>query len=174
MDIGCGVGLFAFKLANRSEYVDALDVESSVLREALILHYAPNLTYQEADFLEADLPNNSYDVIVSIASIHHMDLELALIKMRDLLRPSGRLIILGLYKEVSLLDHIYSAVSVPVNFTYLTWHRALNINSANVSPPTRPAQLSLEQIKSIAHNVIPGFRLQRHLFWRYSLIWHGC
>ena len=171
LDIGCGFGLFAFKLANRSEHVDALDVDSSVLRKALTLHSGPNIAYQQADFLEADLPKDSYDVIVSIASIHHMDLELALIKMKQLLQPSGKLLILGLYKEETLLDHLYSAISVPINLMYLKWHQASNQVAAGVSAPTYPAQLSLRQIKSVANNLIPGFRLQRHLFWRYSLIW---
>ena len=174
LDIGCGFGLFAFKLANISEHVDALDVESSVLREALTLHYVPNIAYQQADFLEADLPKSSYDVIVSVASIHHMDLELALIKMKELLQPSGRLLILGLYKEETFLDYLYSAISVPVNLICLNWHQASNRVSAGASAPTRPAQLSLRQIKSVANNLIPGFRLQQHLFWRYSLIWQKC
>ena len=171
LDIGCGIGLFAYKLANRSEHVDALDVESSVLKEALALNYGPNIAYQQADFLNADLSQNSYDVIVSIASIHHMDLELALIKMKELLQPSGKLLILGLYKEETLLDYVYSTVSVPVNLICLKWHQPLNKVSAGARAPTRPAQLSLREIKSVANNLIPGFRLQRHLFWRYSLIW---
>ena len=171
LDIGCGFGLFAFKLAARSEHVDALDIEISVLREARTLNYAPNITYQQADFLQADLSENFYDVIVAIASIHHMDLELTLIKMKELLKPSGKLLILGLYKEENIIDYLYSTVSVPINLMCLKWHQLSNKVSAGVSAPTLPAKLSLREIKSVANNLIPGFRLQRHLFWRYSLIW---
>ncbi len=170
LDIGCGLGLFAWKLAERSEVVDALDVDSAVLKEASNRNSAPNICYLHADFLEADLPEGSYDVIVSIASLHHMDLEAALEKMKVLLRSSGKLFILGLYREMTIVDYMYSVISVPLNLIYLNWHRA-SIAIPTTAAPTRPAQLSLKQIKAVANTLIPGFSLQRHLFWRYSLIW---
>ncbi|MEM9090640.1 MAG: class I SAM-dependent methyltransferase [Cyanobacteria bacterium P01_F01_bin.53] len=170
LDIGCGLGLFARKLSRRSEYVEAIDVDSEILKEASIQNSMANISYQNVDFLEADLPNDSYDLIVSIASLHHMDLEPALRKMKALLRPSGKLLILGLYREVTIWDHIYSVISVPLNYVYSSWHRT-SILRPRKRAPTRPAQLSLRQIKAVARTVIPGFRLRRHLFWRYSLIW---
>ncbi len=75
LDVGCGLGLFARKLAERSLTVDALDVDGAILKEAVFQHNASNIRYQQADFLEADLPKDSYDVIVSIASLHQMDVE---------------------------------------------------------------------------------------------------
>jgi 2-polyprenyl-3-methyl-5-hydroxy-6-metoxy-1,4-benzoquinol methylase len=170
LDIGCGLGLFAVKLAERSELVDALDVDRAILKEALTLHNASNISYQQVDFLEADLPKDSYDAIVSIASLHHMDLEAALEKMKALLRPSGKLLILGLYRERTILDYMYSIISVPLNIFYSNRRRESQLMHENVAP-TRSAQLSLKQIKAAANNLIPGFLLQRHLFWRYSLIW---
>jgi 2-polyprenyl-3-methyl-5-hydroxy-6-metoxy-1,4-benzoquinol methylase len=172
LDIGCGLGVFSLKLAEKSEFVDALDVDAEILQEALRQHNASNIFYQHADFLAADLPKNSYDAIVSIAAIHHMDLEAALNKMKILLRPSGRLLILGLYRETTIVDYMYSVVSVPLNLVYSIWHRESTAIPRRVAP-TRPAQLSLKQIKTMSNNVIPGFRLQRHLFWRYSLIWQN-
>ncbi len=99
-----------------------------------------------------------------------MDLEIALKKMKLLLRQSGKLVILGLYRETTILDYIYSMTSIPLNFLYLNWYRTSNF-TPTITAPTRPANLSLNQIKSVANTVIPGFKLQRHLFWRYSLIW---
>lgn len=170
LDIGCGLGLFALKLAERTEVVDALDVDSAILVEASNRNTAPNISYLHADFLTADLPEAAYKVIVSIASLHHMDLEAALRKMKQLLHPSGKLLILGLYQEMTALDYAYSAISVPLNLMYLRWHRASTAIPTTVAP-TRPAQLSLKQIESMASPIIPGFSLRRHLFWRYSLIW---
>jgi 2-polyprenyl-3-methyl-5-hydroxy-6-metoxy-1,4-benzoquinol methylase len=161
------------KLAERAEIVDALDADGAILKEASIQHNASNISYQHADFLEADLPKDSYDVIVSIASLHHMDLEAALEKMKVLLRPSGKLLILGLYRERTILDYMYSIISVPLNIFYSSWHRA-SIVIPRSAAPTRPAQLSLKQINVMANTLIPGFHLRRHLFWRYSLIWQKC
>ena len=170
LDIGCGLGFFAGKLAERARTVDAIDIDASILKKASDHNNASNIDYQHADFLEADLTEESYDVITSIASIHHMDLEAALTKITLLLRPSGKLLILGLYREQSILDYMYSVASIPLNRMYLIWHCA-SITASPPVAPTRPAQMSLKQIKSVAQTLIPDFHLQRHLFWRYSLIW---
>jgi 2-polyprenyl-3-methyl-5-hydroxy-6-metoxy-1,4-benzoquinol methylase len=170
LDVGCGLGFFARKLAEQSKTVAALDVDSAVLAEALRLNPAPNISYLKNDFLIADLPEANYDVIVSIATLHHMDIEAALTKMKHLLRPSGKLLILGLYQEKTLIDYAYSTISVPLNFVCLNWHRA-SVAKLTTVAPTRPAQLSLKQIRKVADAIVPGFRLRRHLFWRYSLIW---
>jgi 2-polyprenyl-3-methyl-5-hydroxy-6-metoxy-1,4-benzoquinol methylase len=170
LDVGCGLGLFAWKLAERSEVVDALDIDSAVLAEALSLNPAPNIAYLKDDFLVADLPEADHDVVVSIATLHHMEIEAALKKMKLLLRPSGKLLILGLYQEKTLIDYAYSAISVPLNFVYLKWHQA-SVTKPTTVAPTRPAQLPLKQIRKVADAIIPGCRLRRHLFWRYSLIW---
>lgn len=170
LDVGCGLGYFAWKLAERSEVVDAIDVDDIVLADASILHPAPNVSYLKADFLTVDFSQADYDVIVAIAALHHMDIEAALEKMKLLLRTSGKLLILGLYTEETLVDYIYSAISIPLNFVYLQWHRD-SIAKPTAVARTRPAQLSLKQIKKVAGAVIPGFHLRRHLFWRYSLIW---
>jgi SAM-dependent methyltransferase len=116
------------------------------------------------------LPEESYDAIVAIASLHHIDLEAALAKMKVLLRSSGKLLILGLYRETTILDYLYSFISVFLNLIYLNWHRVSTAPST-MTAPTLLAQLSIEQIKSAANTLIPGYRFQRHLFWRYSLFW---
>jgi ubiquinone/menaquinone biosynthesis C-methylase UbiE len=170
LDIGCGLGLFALKLSEKAEIVDALDVDDAILKEASTKHNASNISYQHTNFLEADLPQDSYDAIDCIASLHHMDLEAALKKIKILLRPTGKLLILGLYRERTILDYMYSLISVPFNIFYSSWYLTSILTTRSVAP-LRPAQLSLKEIKVIANTLIPSFRLQRHLFWRYSLIW---
>jgi ubiquinone/menaquinone biosynthesis C-methylase UbiE len=170
LDVGCGQGLFASKVANRTQRVDAIDVDRATIEEAVSQHSASNICYQQVNFLEADLPNNTYDAIVAIASVHHMDLSEVLQKMQQLLRPSGKLLILGLYRETSILDYIYSAISIPLNLIYLNWYRQSNDRAFDIAP-TRSPQLSLPQITSVANPLIPGYKIRRHIFWRYSLIW---
>ncbi|PSN10998.1 SAM-dependent methyltransferase [filamentous cyanobacterium CCT1] len=172
LDIGCGLGLFARKLAERSNRVDALDVDDAVLAAAAGLNLAPNITYTNGDFLTTDLPETAYDVIVAIASLHHMDMAAALQKMKRLLRPAGKLLILGLYQEQTAIDYAYSAVSIPLNIVYGQWHR-ISAAKPTQNAPTRPARWSLKQIKKVADTIIPGCCLRRHLFWRYSLIWQN-
>jgi 2-polyprenyl-3-methyl-5-hydroxy-6-metoxy-1,4-benzoquinol methylase len=170
LDVGCGLGIFTLKLAQRSEQVDAIDVDGETLAEAATQHRAANIFYKNADFLEVDLSEDSYDAIVSIAALHHMDLEAALYKMKVLLRPSGKLLILGLYREASIVDYMYGFVSIPLNLIYSIWHREATAIPRKVAP-TRRAQMSLKQIKTVINQVMPGAHLQRHLFWRYSVVW---
>lgn len=170
LDVGCGLGFFTWKLAKKAEKVDAVDFDDVCLKKALNQHHASNIYYKHADFIKLNLPENSYDAVVSIASLHHMDIEAALKKMQRLLRPSGKLLILGLYRETNIVDYIYSMISIPLNFIYLNWYHTSTLTSESIAP-IRPAELSLNQIKSVANTLIPGFKLQRHLFWRYSLVW---
>lgn len=101
LDIGCGLGMFASKLAERAKIVDALDLDPKIIEEASRIQNASNVYYRCADFITTELPKDSYDVAVFIASIHHMDLAIALNKIKLLLRPSGKLLVLGLYKETT-------------------------------------------------------------------------
>ena len=170
LDVGCGLGIFTSRLAERSSIVDAIDLDEAIIKEASEQHNLPNVFYQCADFIETDLPQNSYDTIVSIASLHHMDAEAALNKMKSLLRPSGKLFIIGLYRETTILDYTYSLISVPINYIYLKLNRS-TVSISKLEASIRPAQLSFRQIKSTADSIIPSYKIKRRLFWRYSLIW---
>lgn len=171
LDIGCGLGLFSQKLSRRAKNVDALDVDEYIIERATQLNKKQNVRHIHTSFIEADLLEASYDVIASIASLHHMELAAALEKMKALLRPSGTIIILGLYRESTLADYLYSAISIPINFICIVWHRSSTQTSVPTAP-TRPAQLPLSQIRTVAETLMPGCSLRRHLFWRYSLTWH--
>lgn len=37
---------------------------------------------------------------------------------------------------------------------------------------TRPAEMSFSDLVREAHDALPGARLRRRLFWRYTLVWH--
>lgn len=170
LDVGCGLGLFSQKLSERAKSVYALDANKDIVERATQLNKKKNVRHIHASFIEADLLEASYDVIASIASLHHMDLAAALEKMKALLRPSGTIIILGLYRKRTLADHLYSIISIPINFICIAWHHPSTQASAPTAP-TRPAQLPLAQIRTVAERLMPGCSLRRHLFWRYSLVW---
>lgn len=38
---------------------------------------------------------------------------------------------------------------------------------------TRPARMGFPEIVREAHLVLPGARLRRRLFWRYTLVWRA-
>jgi 2-polyprenyl-3-methyl-5-hydroxy-6-metoxy-1,4-benzoquinol methylase len=103
LDVGCGDGLLARKLAERAKRVTGIDKSPEMIACACNLAAGyPDLTFVEGDFLTADLPAAGYDFICSVTTIHHMDFEAALIRMRELLRPGGTLMVVGLAREASV------------------------------------------------------------------------
>ena len=55
LDVGCGLGVFASKLAEKAKLVDAIDANEKTIIEASKIHNAPNICYQCANLLNIDL-----------------------------------------------------------------------------------------------------------------------
>ena len=89
LEIGCGTGGFARRLAERSERVLALDLSPEMIRLARERSTRfPNIEFQLADISDYPLPAASFDCITSIATLHHAAPE-TLLKMKAALRPNG-------------------------------------------------------------------------------------
>ncbi len=171
LDIGCGLGEFAGRLAQVSGSVDAIDSNAAALEQARVLQAGhPQIHFMLGDFIETDFPQASYDLVSSLASLHHMDFGAGLEKMRRLLAPGGMLLVLGLYREATLLDYAVSAAALPANLLYrLAWEQ--RDNRPVVTAPVKDPGETLDQIRTQAHKIVPGARIRRHLLWRYSLVW---
>jgi ubiquinone/menaquinone biosynthesis C-methylase UbiE len=171
LDVGCGCGSFAARLARAADRIDAVDADREVIAEAARLHSSPRIRFRAGDFLELALPSDAYDVVTSIAALHHMDFDRALGEMKRVLRPGGRLAILGLFREASLVDYAVAALAVPGNL--LRTHvvgRARGSATAMIAP-IRPPTMTLSEIRRSASAVLPDVRIDRRLYWRYSLLW---
>lgn len=88
LDVGCGAGAFATRLAERAGHVDAVD-ESAAMIEAARRRTPANVTCIHADVLTLPLPAERYDAIVSITALHHVPLGDALRHLAPALRPGG-------------------------------------------------------------------------------------
>jgi SAM-dependent methyltransferase len=111
-------------------------------------------------------------LIVFVASLHHMDLRTALQDARAALRPGGRVVIVGVARETSG-DAMRSWVSLLLNpLIGLVRHpsRAAQLPE-HMRAPTTQAGESFDEIRAIATEVLPGIRMRRRLFWRYTASW---
>src|SRR6516165_5934064 len=88
LEIGCGAGAFAARLAGRAEHVDAVD-KSAAMIDAARRRAPANVTCTLADVMELSLPTEHYDAIVSITALHHLPLDDALRHLAPALRPGG-------------------------------------------------------------------------------------
>ena len=177
LEIGCGSGAFSRLLAERSRHVLGLDLAPEMVRIAQERSKnCPNVEYQIVDILQWDFPCEKYDCIASIATFHHLPLELMLQKAKDALRPGGVLLILDLFKSETLADHLVDIISVPVHlFLRLAKTGKLReseaVRAAWAAHGVHDVYLPLSFIRQACSEVIPDARVQRHLMWRYSIIW---
>jgi ubiquinone/menaquinone biosynthesis C-methylase UbiE len=116
LEIGCGTGAFARRMAKRSEHVLALDLSPEMIRLARERSTQfPNIEFRLADVLELTLPAGSFDAIASIATLHHLPLTEVLLKMKSALKPGGVLLILDLFEPAGLSDSISNLLAIPVS-----------------------------------------------------------
>ncbi|MDQ0377377.1 class I SAM-dependent methyltransferase [Amycolatopsis thermophila] len=165
LDVGCGDGLLARKLAARAKRVTGIDRSPEMIARAREQAGGPE--FVEGDFLGTDLPAEGYDFICSVATIHHMAFEPALVRMRELLRPGGTLVVVGLAREASAADWAWWAAATPVVRITKALRRA---GGPDGMPATAPA-MSYAQVKDTARRILPGVRYRRHVLRRYSLTW---
>lgn len=167
LDVGCGLGSFARRLAAVADQVDAIDREPGVLTQARRQSAGiGNLRYIEADFLTWEAADR-YDCVSFLATLHHMPFAEALTKAAGLLRPGGVLAVLGLDRSSSWLEEAArSAIAYPVSL----WHR-LTRTTASDRAPIRDPPMTLHEIRREAAIVLPGAATRRRLLWRYSLAW---
>jgi SAM-dependent methyltransferase len=174
LDIGSGSGDLARLLASRAAAVKGVDSDPAITAQAQKLTPAAlHLTFTVAD-ATAEFPAGSYDVITCVATIHHLPFTKALTRFRGQLTPGGTLVIVGLYRAQTPADHLLGALAIPANAA-MGWLK----NKGRPSPRpismtarTRPADMTFDDIIRETRNVLPGARLRRRLFWRYTLVWH--
>ena len=177
LEIGCGTGELARNLAQHAEHVIALDLAPQMIRLARerSAQYT-NIDFKCADIMQEELPYESFDYVVSVATLHHLPLEDVLIKIKSALKGNGTLVILDLFKQEGLTDQLRSLMAFPVNIF-------LNIVRNGRTRPSREKRevwnehgkrdvyLKVSQIREICSTVLPGARVQKHFFWRYSIVW---
>jgi SAM-dependent methyltransferase len=168
LDVGCGEGSFARRLAALAEHVDGIERSDRVVAAARVRSQGfENLRFIHGDFLEHAFEPESYDFITALASLHHMPFARAIERMKALLRPRGVLGVVGLFREENLTDLALSALAWPVR----QFHRVTQPTAEPMNAPIRAPSMSWREIREQTAELLPGSRVRRRLLWRYTLIW---
>jgi SAM-dependent methyltransferase len=177
LDVGCGTGLFATRLAQRAQSVEAVDRAPEVIAQARALsNDAPNVRYLDADIADYDLISSRYDFISCIATIHHMPFAETVTRLREALAPGGVLAIVGCYRESTPADYLTALIAIPVNLAANMTVKAKArygqrpTSQVNTAPVIDP-RMTIPEIRRDASRLLPGAAIRRHLFWRYSLVY---
>jgi SAM-dependent methyltransferase len=175
LDVGCGDGLLATRLASKCAAVTGIDCDAPTIalarererdRDRERAAGAGTVTFVEADFLTHPFGEGKFDFVCANTVIHHMGTEAALRALARVLRPGGRLAVVGLGAHGTPADILPDLAAIPLNRYYIRtrgeWYP---------DAPKLPPDLTWGQVRRTARRVLPGVSYRRHLLWRYSLIW---
>lgn len=167
LDVGCGDGILAARFARTGvPHVIGLDVDGGVLDRARARHVGITVEWRQGDVFDVPFEAGSFDAVVSVATLHHMDSERGLARFADLVKPGGVVAVVGLAANnwwdlpSALVAH---SARLALGFAREHWEHS----ASTVWPP--PA--TYREMKGIASRVLPGVCYRRYLLGRYSLVW---
>ena len=180
VDIGCGAGVLAGKLAACFAHVTALDADQGMAAAASArLRDIRQASVRRCSFDEfvSAADDGGADLITMVAVLHWLDLDAALARIPALLAPGGRLLVVGLARPDSLADLAFDVVSGLANpVVGLIKHprRARPSRRGPDGQPVMPVQdplATFAEITSAARAHLPGVTVRRRVFFRYTLCW---
>ncbi|WP_366180014.1 methyltransferase [Actinomyces timonensis] len=170
LDVGCGDGLLAQRLAAVSEEVVGIEADPVTAQRARErLTGVRNADVHRLDVLGADVVGllGRFETVTCVAVLHHLPLEAGLERLAELVAPGGRLIVVGLAANRSAWDWLLSAASIlPIRIAS-AWHH----ESRDIDVPVVQPRESLAEIRRVAARVLPGSRVRRRFYYRYTLTW---
>ncbi len=169
LDVGCGDGTLCFKLSSCKKII-GIDTSEEVIKIA-----NRNNTYNNVSFINDDyLIHNfktKFDIIIFVASIHHMNMEEALIKAKSLLNKNGKIIIVGLAKPSTIMDNIIELSRVIPSSIISKIKR--NKTSEKLNIQTNYNFPTMNEVRSTLKKVlISNYKLRQALHYRYLLVWN--
>ena len=177
LEIGCGTGAFARELARRCGRVVALDLSAEMIRVARSrATQFENLEFQVADAMTWNFPRSHFDFICSIATLHHLEQRELFVKMRDALKPGGVLVVLDLVESNGLVERMLDVIALGVSGGLRLMH------NGRLKPPPEVRKAweqhgkhdhysTINQMRALADEILPGSNVNRCLLWRYALVY---
>ena len=163
LDVGCGEGVLARELARRVP--DVVGVDRDAAQIELARRAGGGARYVCGDFLTADL-GPPYDLVASIAALHHVDAVAGLRRLAPLVAPGGRLVVIGLGRREWLRDLPWDAAGFFVH-RFHRWRHGLWLHSAPIADPV----VTCRELRRLAAAELPGSRFRRLALFRYLLLW---
>jgi SAM-dependent methyltransferase len=186
LEIGCGTGGFARRLAERSEHVLALDLSPEMIRIARERSVQfPNIEFQLVDVRDTPFNIASFDCIATVAALHHLPFAEMLLKMKAALKPGGVLLILDLFEPARVSDSLVAGLSdsllnllaIPVSVSLRLIHHGRllprrEVRDAWAAHERHDIYPRMTEVRALCEQILPGAKIRKHLLWRYSIVWH--
>ena len=177
LDVGCGLGRLAARLAAPGRTVTGIDLSPEMIARANLLRDTPGtLVFRCGSFFEMEFPQRGFDCVISAAALHHMPTESAVERMIGLLRPGGTLVIHDLRSESGVFDRAGFVVAGVINCLerFMRSGRFLQeraLRNAWERHGAGETYLSMSQVHALANSLAPSAAVHRHWFWKYTIVW---
>lgn len=110
LDVGCASGTITKKIAEKNHKVLGIDVLKNSIEIANDFNSHPNATYEERDLLKSPFPEKSFDCVLFLETIEHVENPALFLKeFHRILRPNGYLILST--PNATSLKNIFYALS---------------------------------------------------------------
>ena len=127
----------------------------------------PHVSLSQVRFEEFQADERTFDLITFVASLHHMDLRASLVKARNLLTPTGEIVVVGCSANKTVRDWVWSGMCAPAAGIG-SW---LHAETRNIGVLVKDPQDGLDDIRATVDEVLPSASVRRALYYRYLLRW---
>lgn len=172
LDVGCGTGGLLRRLARVLPEVTGLEPDPDTVDMATAsVRSLANVEMVRTAFPTSEQPR--FDFVSMVAVRHHLPLQQGVRAAREVVTPGGRLVIVGCYREDPRSGRWLEIVSLLMNpLIGLMLHpRRASALPQNMTAPTTDPPDSYMQIRGALHALLPGVKVRRCLFWRYTAVW---
>jgi SAM-dependent methyltransferase len=179
LDVGSGAGDFTRLLAARAERVLGLDLSPEMVRVARERSaHLPNVEFAVADVRDWAWPVGRFDCVATMTTMHHLPLGETLARMKAALRPGGVLLVLDLYQAHGLMDRLISLPAIPASLFLRLLHTGRlrepsAVRAAWAAHGLHDSYCTLDEVRQVCTEILPGAWVRRHLLWRYSIVWRA-
>lgn len=162
LDVGCGDGTLARYLVEQGHQVVGVDRSPDALPDDV-----PGAHFELADANNLPYGYDSFDAAVAVAALHHnREQGLVLSEMRRVLRPGGRIVVVGLAADKSMADFAAAAKDAAT----AKWReRGKELWHPDV--PEAEPQLSWDETRQLFSEYLEGSTWERVGTFRYLATW---
>ena len=170
LDVGCGNGALIGFLDDGIKQFTGIDKDDFCIKTASETHSSPSVRFICCDFMDYS-PEESFNAIVFVASIHHMDMLSAIKKAKSLLSPNGILLIIGLADPSTLKDYIFAGWRLLPSMIVSKLKRMRSTEELNI-PVSYDIPL-LNEVREIVSSELPHCSFRQGIFHRYLVKWQS-
>jgi len=100
LEVGCGTGLLTEELAKTAARIQAIDISPDLLARARERVKESNVTFVRANAYDLECEDNTFDFIIGMSVLHHLDVDKALREFHRVLKKGGRIV----FSEPNMLN----------------------------------------------------------------------